>query len=441
MSRLLLPLRFALALAMMLAALPLRAEIAIQQVTSPGGIHAWLVEEHGIPFTALEIRFRGGTSLDAPGKRGATSLMTALIEEGAAELNAQQFAEARDALAAEFRFNASMDSVAVSARMLSENRAQAAELLRLALQKPRFDPDAIERVRGQVLSNIRSDARDPSAIANEVFDKLAFGDHPYGSQGDGTLDSVAALTRDDILAAWQGALARDRIYVAAVGDITPADLGALLDSLFGALPATGAASPPRAGVLLTGGVTVRDFPTPQSVVMFGAEGIERDDPDYFAAFVLNEILGGGRFGSVLMTELREKRGLTYGVGSGLAGYDLADLILGHFASDNARVKEAVDLLRNLWSGAAAQITEAEVAAAKTYLTGSYPLRFDGNAPIANILVGMQTIGLPPDYITTRNAKVEAVTLADVQRVAGRLLQADKLRVVVTGQPEGLVSTP
>lgn len=430
-----------MAVVLAVLASPAMAEIKVQEVTSPGGIKAWLVEDHGIPFTALELRFRGGTSLDAPGKRGAVNLMTGLIEEGAAEMNAQKFAESRDALAAEFKFDASVDAVSVSARMLTQNRAQAAELLRLALTQPRFDADAVERVREQVLSILRANAKDPGALAGETFDKLAFGDHPYGTSGNGTIDSVAALTREDILAAHKGALTRDRVYVAAVGDITPEDLGALLDHLLADLPETGAPLPGPAPVGLTGGITVTDFPTPQAVVMFGQQGIERDDPDYFAAFVLNEILGGDRFGSRLMTELREKRGLTYGVGTYLADYDQADLMLGQFATDNRTVGEAVDILRAEWAKAAQGVTEAELAAAKTYLTGAYPLRFDGNGPIANILVGMQMVGLPVDYSATRNARIEAVTLDDVKRVAARLIQPDGLRIVVVGQPQGLPDTP
>lgn len=421
----------------LLMASPALAEIRPVEVTSPGGIRAWLVEEHSIPFTALEIRFRGGTALDAAGKRGAVNLMTGLIEEGAADMNAQKFAESRDALAASLKFDASVDAVSVSARMLTENRTQAAELLRLALSQPRFDADAVERVRGQVLSILRANAKDPGEIAGRRFSELAFGDHPYGAPGEGTEASVTALTRNDILAAHKAALARDRIYVAAVGDITPEDLGALLDHVLGGLPTTGAPLPGPAQVGLTAGVTVVDFPTPQAVVMFGQNGIDRNDPDYFAAYILNEILGGEGFGSRLMTELREKRGLTYGAYTWLADYDQADLLAGQFATDNRTAGEAVEILKTEWAKAAQGVTETELTATKTFLTGAYPLRFDGNGPIANLLVGMQMIGLPLDYIATRNARVEAVTLEDVKRVAARLIRPDQLRVVVVGQPEGL----
>ena len=425
-------------LAALLFALPAHAELAIREVTSPGGITAWLVEDHNLPFTALEIQFRGGTSLDAPDKRGAVNLMTALIEEGAGEMDSRAFAEARDALAAEFTFDAGTDSVGVSARFLTENRDQAITLLREALVNPRFDQDAVDRVRDQVLSILRSDEKDPDKIAAKTFNRLAFGDHPYGSDGNGTIETVTALTRDDILAAHKGALARDRVYVSAAGDITAEELGLLLDRLLGDLPATGTPLPGPAQVLLPPGVTVTDFPSPQSTVLFGHAGIPREDPDFFAAFILNEALGGGRFTARLMSEVREKRGLTYGIGTYLVGYDLADMYLGQFSASNDKVAEAIRVVRDEWSRIAKEgLTEQELADTKTYLTGSYPLRFDGNGPIASILVGMQMEGMPIDYAVTRNAKIEAVTMEDIKRVAARLYQPDALHFVVVGQPTGL----
>jgi zinc protease len=364
--------------------------------------------------------------------------MTALIEEGAGEMDSRAFAEARDALAAEFSFDAGTDSVGISARFLTENRDQAITLLREALVNPRFDQDAVDRVREQVLSILRSDEKDPDKIASNTFDRLAFGDHPYGSDGNGTIETVTALTRDDIIAAHKGALARDRIYVSAAGDITAEELGPLLDRLLGDLPATGTPLPGLAEVKLPPGVTVTDYPSPQSTVLFGHLGIPREDPDFFAAFILNEALGGGRFTARLMSEVREKRGLTYGIGSYLVSYDLADMYLGQFSASNDKVAEAIQVVRDEWARIATEgLTDQELADTKTYLTGSYPLRFDGNGPIASILVGMQMEGMPIDYAVTRNAKIEAVTMDDIKRVAARLYQPEALQFVVVGQPTGL----
>ena len=426
---------------LVLSALPLRAEVDIKEVTSPGGLTAWLVEEPSIPFMALEIRFRGGASLDPSDKRGVINLMTGLLDEGAADMDARAFARAEEALAASFDFDVDRDAVSISARFLTENRDASIALLKTALQSPRFDQDAIDRVRGQVLSIIQSEEKDPNDIAARVFGEIVFGDHPYAFPVNGTAESVNALTREDILAAHRSVLTRDRIYIGATGDITPEELGPLLDELLGDLPETGAPMPPQAEVDIPAGVTVVDFPTPQSVALWGQRGIAQDDPDFFTALVLNEALGAGGFESRLMNEVREKRGLTYGVYSYLVGRDLADVYMGSVASANDRVAEAIEVIRAEWQKAATEgITEEELQAAKTYITGAYPLRFDGNGPIANILVGMQMLGLPIDYIPTRNDKVEAVTLEGVRRVAADLLDPEGLHFVVVGQPLGLEST-
>jgi len=426
------------AVAAVLLAAPLRAEIAIQELMSPGGVQVWLVEEHSIPFTALEIRFQGGGSLDLAGKRGATNLMVGLLEEGAGALDARGFTTAKEELAAEFSYDIGDDAVSISARFLTENRAASVELLRQSLVEPRFDADAIERVRAQVLTGLRQDEKDPRALASRAFDTMAFGDHPYATSFQGTLDSVAGLTREDLVVAHQGALARDRLYVSAVGDITAAEVTALVDTLFAALPATGAPLPEAITPNFPGGVKVTDFDTPQSVVLFGQPGLDRDDPDLFAAFVLDHILGGGGFESRLMQEVREKRGLTYGVYSYLADRDSAFWWGGSLNSQNERAAEAIDVIRAEWLKMRdAGVSDAELSDAKTYLTGAYPLRFDGNGPIAAILVGMQMQGLPTSYVTERNAKVDAVTKEDVARVAKRLMDPEALTFVVVGRPAGI----
>lgn len=420
---------------------PAIAAVEIREVTSPGGIRAWLVEEHSIPFTALELRFDGGTSLDPADKRGVTLLMMALLEEGSGDLDARGFAEARDTLAAEFDFDAYDDAATVSARFLTENRDASVALLRRALTDPAFSAEAIGRVKGQITSIIRSNAQDPDTIAGLTYDRQAFGDHPYGASRYGSAESLAGLGRDDLIGAKAAVLARDRVYVSAVGDITADELGQLLDDLLGGLPATGAPMPPRAEYALTGGVTVIDLATPQSVVIFGQSGIRRDDPDFFAAYVLNQILGGSGFSARLMEEVREKRGLTYGISTYLAPKNLAEIWQGSFASANERVAEAIAVIREEWTRAATDgVTAEELEAAKTYLTGSFPLRFDGNGPIANMLVGLQSEGLPIDYVTKRNAYVETVTQEDVRRVAARLMRPGDLHFVVVGQPVGLVTT-
>lgn len=409
--------------------------VEIQEITSPGGVEAWLVEDHSIPFVAIEMAFDGGASLDRPGKRGAGYLMSGLIEEGAGDMDAQAFQTAREALAADFGFDIGDDRFTVSARMLTENRDQAVDLLRQALTAPRFDQDAIDRVRAQVIAGIRSSEKDPGDIARAAFYAQTFGDHPYATAMEGTVDSVTALTRDDLVQAHRDLLVRGRVHVSAVGDITADELGALVDDLLGALPETGPELPGLAHVNLPGTTTVVDFPTPQSVAFFAQPGLSMDDPDFFAAYILNTILGGHGPQSRLMEEVREKRGLTYGIGSYLVDRDGADIWLGQVASGNATINQTVDVVRNEWARLArGGVTQDELDRAKTYLTGAYPLRFDGNGPIAGILTGMQIMGRTPDYINTRNARVEAVTLDQVNALAAQLMAPDKLTFVIAGQP-------
>lgn len=433
--------RFVLTAALTVWSVSAAAEIEIQEVTSPGGIEAWLVEAPEIPMVALEIRIKGGANLDLPGKRGATNLMVALLEEGSADMDAQAFQTAREALAASYGFDVYDDAFALSAQFLTENQTEAMTLLRQALKEPRFDQDAMDRVRAQVIANIRSEEKDPNDIAGAVFDAAAYGDHPYGTSINGTIESVEALTQQDMFDAHARVLTRDRVYVGAVGDISAEELGLLLDKLLGDLPPASAALPDRVDFGLEGGITVVDFETPQSVALFGHTGITRDDDDFFAAYILNEILGGSGRQSRLMEEVREQRGLTYGVYSYLVPKDYSESYLGSVASANDSIGEAIDVIKAEWERLATEgVTEAELAEMKTYLTGAYPLRFDGNGPIANIMVGMQMVGLPTDYIATRNDQLNAVTLEDVNRVAAELLKPDDLHFVVVGQPEGLEPT-
>ncbi|MBT0957958.1 insulinase family protein [Alphaproteobacteria bacterium KMM 3653] len=433
--------KLGLALTFICAAGIAQAEVQIEEITSPGGIDAWMVQEDSIPFTALEIRFEGGASLDAEGKRGATALMTYTLEEGAGEMDARAFAVRTEELAASFRFDIGQDQLSISARFLTENRDEAVALLHAALTETRFDDADIDRVRGQMLSSLASDAKDPDTIAGRVFSEAAFAGHPYASNSDGTEESLNALTREDLIAARDGVIAKDRLFVGAVGDINAEELGEMLDTLFDGIPEVGAPDPGRVDYALEGGITVVPFDTPQSVVSFAQPGITRHDPDFFPAFLLVEIMGGSGFNSRLMQEVREKRGLTYGIGAYLAPMNYSEFLGGYVSTDNARVSQTIDVVKAEWERLATEgVTQEELDRVKTYMTGSYPLRFDGNAQIARIMVGMQMEGLPLDYIATRNDKVNAVTLEEVNALAKELIQPDRLHFVVVGQPEGLEST-
>ncbi len=421
-----------------LLATPLRAEVDITPVTSPSGLEAWLVEESSIPFVALELIFEGGATLDSDETAGAVSLMTALLSEGAGDLDAQAFATRSEELVTRLRFDSGRDTVTVSARFLTEDAEAVIDHLRLALTEPRFDEDAIERVRARALSSLRRDALDPNTIASRAFAEAAFAGHPYARPADGTPETVGALDRDALIEAHQGAIARDRVHIGAAGDIDAEALGGLLDRLFEGIPDTGPPLPERVAFQAEPGIEIVPFDGPQSVVAFGHAGIPRDDPDFLVGFVANEIFGGGRFGTRLMRELREERGLTYGIGSFLSSGLLGDSFQGRLSTDNANVEKVLELLREEWAQMQQDgVTEAELDRIVTYLTGAYPLRFDGNASIASIMASMQYQGFDIDYVNVRNDLVRDLTLDQVNDLVARLFDPEALRFVVVGEPVGL----
>ncbi|MGF1630570.1 MAG: M16 family metallopeptidase [Kiloniellaceae bacterium] len=430
-----------IALTAFLTAFQARA-VEVQRVVSPGGIEAWLVEDHTNPIIALEIAFRGGAALDPEGKTGLAHMVASTIDEGAGPFDSQAFQGELDNLSISLRFNAGLDGFNGSLETLTENRDRAFELLRLALTEPRFDDEPVERIRSQITASLSRESEDPDSIAGRVLRRLMYGDHPYARATRGTEASIARITADDLRGFVAQRFGRDQLYLGVVGDITAEELGTALDEIFLVLPQKAAPFSLTQAKVQNGGETVVIAkPIPQSVVVLGQGGIPRDDPDYYAAYVVNYILGGGGFSSRLVEEVREKRGLAYSVYSYLAAFDHGDMVYGGTATQNARVGESLDLIRQEWRRMAeAGPSAEELEAAKRYLTGSFPLRFNSSDNIAGMLVGMQLEDLGIDYLERRNDYVEAVTLEDARRVAGTLYKPDALTVVVVGTPEGVSPT-
>lgn len=421
-----------------LLAAPVEA-FTIKQVKSPGGISAWLVEDHTVPLISMNFSFKGGAAQDPDDRQGVANFLTTMLDEGAGDMPSREFQTREQELAMRLSFNADQDHFRGSFQTLSKNRDEAFSLLALALNQPRFDTDPLERMRAQLLQGLEQSAQDPETITSLAFMKQALGDHPYAGSSDGTLEGVKAVTADDLRSLRTRLFARDSLLISAVGDIDEKTLGALLDKTFGALPeksAMGAVAeitPPQAASLI---VVDRDIP--QSIIQFGLPGIKRDDPDFIPAFVMNFILGGGGFGSRLMEEVREKRGLSYSVWTDLYPLEAGGLIIGGAATRNEKAAETIAIIRAEIDRLATEgPTEAELADVKTFLTGSYALRFNSGRKTAAQLLGIQEQELGIDYVEKRNSMVNAVTLADLKRVANRLLNDKPLLFTVTGRPVGV----
>ena len=435
--------RLLIALAMLLGAAlaPAAARAAkIEPVTSPGGITAWLVEDHSLPVVTLDVSFRGGAALDPPEKTGLANFTADLLDEGAGDLDSPAFQGRLEDLAASFEASVSEDGVRLSLRSITANLAPSLDLLRLALTQPRFDAPAVARVRGQLLDELARDAQEPHYIAGRLWWRNALGDHPYARPSHGTPESIGRITDDDMHAFARQRFGRDVMLIGVVGDVTPQALADLLDKTFGALPAQAAP-----GAVADVAVAAKDklllakLPIPQSVVVFGQPGIKRNDPDWYTAYVVNHILGGGGFTSRLTNEVREKRGLAYSIYTGLQPLDHGGVIAGSVATQNSRLSQSLDLIRAEWRRMRDDgPTAKELEDAKTYLTGSFPLNLDSTGSIAATLVAVQRDHLGIDYLDRRNALIDAVTLDDAKRIARRLFDPDALSFVVVGSPENLV---
>ncbi len=415
----------------------------VQEVKSKGGITAWLIEDHANPVISVRFLFKGGVALDPVGKEGLANLISGLLDEGAGHLDSQSFQARLEDEAISLRFSASKDSFSGTLKTLSQNLGSATELLNLALTQPRFDTEPVERIRAQILASIRRDMERPQSIAmNEVFESL-FAGHGYGRRTNGTAESISAIMQGDLRNFVKTMLAKENLVIGVAGDIGPGALSKFLDDAFGALPdmpnvKTAAEVKPK----LNGRIKVIETDIPQSVIIFTESGIKRDDPDFYAALVMNHILGGGSFTSRLYNEVREKRGLAYSISTSVYPFDHAGLIFGHVGTENSRVKETIKIIKDEWAHMAKDgATATELADAKTYLSGAFPLRFTSSGAIAGILVGMQASDLGIDYLDRRKSYIDAVGKKDVLNVARRLLNPDQLDIVVVGKPEGLLSTP
>jgi zinc protease len=418
---------------------PLAAKATtIQRVVSPGGIEAWLVQDPSVPLIAFDFSFRGGANQDPVDKPGVATMATALLDEGAGDLDSKSFHERAESKAIQLGFSVNRDQTSGSVRTLSANQDEAFELLRLAVTSPHFDAVDMERIRDQVLSGLRRETTSPNEMASRRWWSTAFPGHAYGRPVRGTLESIPTITVADLRDYMRRVFARDTLKIAIVGDIDAATAGKFIDKVFGSLPAKSELS--DVPVMLPQGLGQKisiDLDVPQSVLILGGLGIARSDPDFMAAFVVNHVLGGGSFSSRLYREVREVRGLAYSVFSTLVPLEHAALFMTGTATRADRTGQTLDVLQSEIRRLAEDgPTEEELAKSKSFLTGSYALSFDTSSKIAAQLVQIQRESLGIDYIDKRNSLVQAVTMADVKRVARRLLDAGML-VTVVGRPQAV----
>jgi zinc protease len=408
------------------------------QVVEAGGFTAWLVEDHSVPVVSLSWSWPGGAAFDAAGQEGTAAMAAAMLTEGAGEMRALAFADALRDSAIGLSFSAGRDAFDGSFRALTDALPEAVRLARLAMTAPRLDTDALERVRARLLANARTTLETPRGQAGREFWAAAFPAHPAGRPAAGTAESLPPISAEMLRAALARQLRRDGMVIAASGAIRPAQLGALMQDLFGALPAGAPDAPPALPPFAEFGRRVVPVAAPQSQVILGQSGLPATHPEWETAQVVLRVLGGGGFSSRLMEAVRVRRGLTYGIGAGLDSLFRGGVVTCAFATENARVAEALAVTKDVWSEMAAQgPTQAELEEAVAYLTGSLPLQFTDSRRIAGTLMAMRRNSRPLDWLDGRDARLRAITREGTARVAAALLKPDGLAVTVAGQPQGM----
>jgi zinc protease len=411
----------------------------VETLTTPAGIEVWYVRAPEIPMVALQAAWAGGAAAVPAERAGLAQLAMGLLDEGAGALDSTEFQSRLFDHAIKLGFGAGQDWLSLSLTTLSAHRALAAELVGLALTAPRFDAEPFERVKRQMIVAAERATQNPGAVAGRAWYAAAFPDHPYGRPVDGTRETLTGLTREDARAFAAARLGRGNLLVAAVGDLDPADLAALVDQAFGGLPATVAAvAVPAVAPRTAPQPIVIDRPLPQSVVVFGGAGIGRHDPDWYAASLANYLVGGGGFSARLQDEVREKRGLVYGISTSLQPSAASALLLGRFGTRNDQAGTALALARSVLATVRGNgLSAEELARAKQSLIAAYPLGLGSNAAIAGTVLTLRQFDLPRDQFERYADLVGAVTLDDLNRAARRLFNPAELLTVVVGKPEGI----
>ncbi|MGE4313491.1 MAG: M16 family metallopeptidase [Pseudobdellovibrionaceae bacterium] len=434
--------RHALLLACALTLLPVSSHAAedrvldIQEVKSASGLSAWLVEDHSVPVISLSFIFKNAGSVrDPAGKEGTFQLLSNTLDEGAGPYSSQEFQKILTDKSISLGFSSGRDAFGGSVKTLTSEKDTAFELLKLALTQPRFDAEPLSRMRAANLSRVRSSLSDPGWIAARIGNAYGFEGHPYANNAGGTLSSLKRITAHDLRKALKDELTKDRLKIAVTGDISPENLAKTIDYVFSDLENT-ANSPDIADFELKnqGKTYFYALDVPQTTVQMLFPGIGRDNPDYYALQVMNQIFGGGGFGSRLMESIREKQGLTYGIYSGVGIMDHTSIFTVTSATKTDTVGQLIESVNAEMKRMADQPpSQTEIRDAKASILGSVMLGLTSTSSITGMMQSMQSEDLPLDYLDTLRDHVEAVSAADIARVASHILQPKAAMMVIVGQ--------
>ena len=433
------------ALALVAGLLPLTAQATpeIQTWETGNGARVLFVPAPELPMVDLRVIFDAGSARDGD-TPGLASFTAGMLTQGARDWNADTIARRMEDVGAQLSASADRDMTSVSIRSLTEPRAldQALETLAGVVAEPTFPTEDLERVRRNRLIGLRQDQESPRTVASKALFRAVYGDHPYASDPSGTPESIAALSREQLVAFHRDLYQGANALVAIVGDLDRAAAEQLAERVVGALP-RGQRQLPLPDVTARAEAAAERivFPSSQTTVMAGQPGMRRGDPDYFALYLGNHILGGSGLVSLLMEEVREKRGLSYSTYSyflplAQPGPFLMGLQTRNDQAEAAREVMMETLVRFIAEGP----SEAELTAAKKNITGGFPLKIAENSDIVAYLGVIGFYGLPLDYLDRFVGHIESLDREQIRDAFARRVDPSRLAlVVVGGEPEDQVS--
>lgn len=411
--------------------------ISPKTIITPSGLEAYFLSEHSSKVISLSFILKNGSVNDAEDKKGLSYLASGLLDEGAGEYDSKAFRNLLDLNAISLSFSAAQQNFEGSMQTLSDNKELAFELLRLSITKPRFDDEAVERIKSQIISSIKKDEESPDFQALSALKKHIFKGHPLSLDIKGTPNDVIAITKSDLQEFVQNSFAKDNIIIAIAGDISESDAIDLIEKTFKDLPLKSKYNEVlKAKINLDGKDIFTEYKIPQTIAVFAQKGLSRNDKDFYPAFIMNYILGGGSFSSRLMEEIRTKKGLAYGVNTDLMIDIDPPLIIGTVATNKNDFEKSKKIIKKEWEKMSSSgITEKELKEAKRFLIGSYPLRFASIEYISSMLALMKYYNLGEDFLIKRNNLINEVTLSKVNKVAGKILKPKTLVFSIVGEKE------
>jgi zinc protease len=414
------------------------AEPIGKRILLDNGMILLLSEKHDIPMVTMNMAIKAGSMVEPTDKPGLASITASLLTQGTTKRTANQISNEIDFVGGSLSASGGDDFATVSLRVLKKDLRTGLDLLSDVLLNPVFDQKEIDRKIGETLAEIKRQKEEPDSIAGEAFAKMIFGEHPYGRTGDEVSAYLQKLVRNDVVDFYATRYCPNDTIVAVVGDVSEQEIKLLLNEYFKGWknrqqPAQSIAQPPVRDKTI---VQKIDKNISQANITMGNIGISRENPDYYAALIMNYILGGGGFSSRLMDNIRDNKGLAYDVHSSLSARKEAGAFSVSIQTKNESANEVIEeTLKEIGRMQNELVSEAELADAKAYLTGSFPLKMDTYSKIAGILTAVEIYGLGLDYPQKYPGLINAVTRQDIQRVAKKYLHPDKMAIVVVANQE------